>query len=452
MSSRHPSRERLKSLVQGLSPGGRDLLQHVAACSRCGEIFAQLTDHDGWHAVPGVLAWQQRSEPTEADSLQTDLETAAASGPEQDAGRVPLDDDLEALEALRELRGCGVDLSSEAERRTSWSLVECVLAESRKRRYTDPQLAERIALLALRLLSRVETQVYGDKLVMDLTARTWTYVGVARRMAGALRTSEEAFQRAWTCFHKGTGDPLEEALLLESHGILLTDQRQHEEGARCFEKAVRSFLSIGDQEAAARAMMNLAIVHHYQGQMELAIETLASATEHLQQSDDKVLKVSVHHNLITFLTEADEYEQAQSLLDRHDELYRDADPVIQMRREWVQARIHRGMGRLEEAENGFLEARESYIQAGVGYDAALISLDMATMYAEQGRFSEMRRLADEMLPIFRAQDIHREALAALAIFQQAARVEGVTLKLARELSEYLGKARNQPHLRFEASR
>lgn len=453
MTSSHPSRERLRSLVQGLSPGGRDLLRHVAACRRCGEIFAQLTDREGCESVPGVLAWQQRegAKPCEVDGEAVG-EESAANGPGSKPRIRPLDEDLEALTALRELREHGVDLGLEAEQRTSWSLVEHVLSESRKRRWGDPQGAERVALLALRLMDRVEPEVYGPKLVMDLTARTWTYVGIARRMAGSLRSAEKAFDHAWTSLKKGTGDPLEEALLLESHGVLLTDQRQHGEGIRLLDKAVHQFLTIGDQEAAARAMMNLAIHHQELGDLEHAISTLETAIGHLAGSTDKTLTVSIHHNLITFLTEAGQYEEAQELLDRHEAIYQDAIPAFLIRRQWVRARIERGMGRPNYAEELFVEARESCLESGFGYDAALVSLDLATMYAEQGRFSEMRRLADEMLPIFRSQDIHREALAALAIFQQAARVEGVTLKLARELAEYLGKARNHPHMRFEASR
>lgn len=448
MNALHPSRERIRSLVQGLSPRGRHLLRHVTACSQCGEVFAQLsesTEGGDCHAVPGVLPWQGAQATGEAAD-------GAGSPPAMDAPAVVFDADVEPLAALRELRECGVDLGSEAERRTGWSLVEHVLAESRKRRFQDPQEAEHVALLALRLMERVDESVYGRKLVMDLRARVWTYVGVARRLAARLRESEQAFEQAWSCLRQGTGDLLEEALLLESHGNLLTDQRRNEEGIRLFEKAVHRFLRIGDEEAAARAMMNLAIHHQQHGDMEPAIDTLESAVRHLRSSSDPVLTVMVHHNLISCLAEAGRHEQAQHMLARHEGLYDQAEPDIQLRRAWVQGRIDRGLGRIEEAEERFIAVREGYIAAGIGYDAALVSLDLATLYAEQGRFSEMRRLADEMLPVFRAQDIHREGLAALAIFQQAARVEGVTLKLARDLADYLDRARNQPCLRFEASR
>ena len=54
-------------------------------------------------------------------------------------------------------------------------------------------------------------------------------------------------------------------------------------------------------------------------------------------------------------------------------------------------------------------------------EAALIgqsvaSLDLAALYAAQGRTAEVRRLAEEMLPVFTSRRIHREALAALIVF------------------------------------
>ena len=41
----------------------------------------------------------------------------------------------------------------------------------------------------------------------------------------------------------------------------------------------------------------------------------------------------------------------------------------------------------------------------VGYVFALVSLDLAAVYAEQGRSADMKRLAEEMLPIFSSRDV-----------------------------------------------
>jgi hypothetical protein len=87
------------------------------------------------------------------------------------------------------------------------------------------------------------------------------------------------------------------------------------------------------------------------------------------------------------------------------------------------------------------ELRGELIGRELGYDAALLSLDLAHVYTEQGRSAEMRRLAEEILPIFQSRDVQREILAALLVFQKAARMEKVTLDLVKELSDYLARCR-----------
>jgi hypothetical protein len=108
-----------------------------------------------------------------------------------------------------------------------------------------------------------------------------------------------------------------------------------------------------------------------------------------------------------------------------------------------------GKQEADRAEEAFQEVRHALIEQGIGYDAALVSLELAALYARQGRTAEMKELAGEMLPIFQAADVHREALAALAVFQQAAvREETATLELVEEVAAFLDRARHDPGLRF----
>jgi hypothetical protein len=59
-------------------------------------------------------------------------------------------------------------------------------------------------------------------------------------------------------------------------------------------------------------------------------------------------------------------------------------------------------------------------------------------------------LAREMIPIFESEDIHREALAALEVFRQAALRERASAKLVDRVARYLEAARKNPDLKFEA--
>ena len=92
---------------------------------------------------------------------------------------------------------------------------------------------------------------------------------------------------------------------------------------------------------------------------------------------------------------------------------------------------------------------DNFTAREIAYDAALASLELAILYLEDGRTAEVRTLARQMLWIFRAQGVHREALVALKLFCEAAEREQATADLARRVADYLERARNNPHLRFE---
>jgi hypothetical protein len=100
------------------------------------------------------------------------------------------------------------------------------------------------------------------------------------------------------------------------------------------------------------------------------------------------------------------------------------------------------------AESLYASVRESLLEDEMAYDAALASLDLALVYAKQGRTAELKRVAEEIVPVFESQDVHREAATALMLFQDAVRTEHVTLRYLVELSRYLERARHDPTLAF----
>lgn len=94
-------------------------------------------------------------------------------------------------------------------------------------------------------------------------------------------------------------------------------------------------------------------------------------------------------------------------------------------------------------------ARAAFVSRGLAYDAALVSLELATVRLERGETRAVRALMQEMAPVFRSKKIHREAQAALQHFRAAVERETATLELARRLVRYLYLARQDPSLRFE---
>ena len=163
------------------------------------------------------------------------------------------------------------------------------------------------------------------------------------------------------------------------------------------------------------------------------------------------LLVSARHNLIGFLNESGRHEEAMRTLEETRSLYftlGEQTHLIRLR--WLEGRIARDLGHLNQAEAALREARDGFIERGIGFDAARVSLDLATVYLQQGRTADLKRLAVEMVPIFESRDVHQEALAALLLFLKAADAEEVTLDLLEQISSYLQLARSNPELRFHA--
>ncbi len=79
----------------------------------------------------------------------------------------------------------------------------------------------------------------------------------------------------------------------------------------------------------------------------------------------------------------------------------------------------------------------------MGYDAALVSLDLALLFAQEGCHEDLKRLASELMPIFEARDVHREAIVALLMFRQACEEERVTVDLVRQFAAYLRRERRE---------
>jgi hypothetical protein len=79
----------------------------------------------------------------------------------------------------------------------------------------------------------------------------------------------------------------------------------------------------------------------------------------------------------------------------------------------------------------------------------VVSLDLAGLYVAEGRGTEARSLAGEILPIFQSRDLRRETIAAIIALQQASRREPTGAQLLTEIRAHLEQVRRDPRLRFE---
>lgn len=329
----------------------------------------------------------------------------------------------------------------------SATLIRLLLGESRKRVQEDPDEALHLASLARRV-AQCNPQMPQS---FDFIALATAHMANACRAGNDRRQADEHFGHArYVITHHGVTDPEILARVDKLEGSLRMDQRQLQRAEELLARSAMLYRLSGDKVETARVLVTLGGLYLFRDEIAAAIETTTAALRGLQSLSEPRLYLCARFNLARCLAEDGQYQEATDLLTADADLYREfPEPWTQLRLAWLQGKIAAGLGRSEEAETIFLEVRDGFVAQGNGYDAAMVSIeDLALLYLREGRVADVKRLAEEIHPIFQAQDVHREAIAALRLFQDAARQDQLTVKALREYVRYLKDARTDPALKF----
>jgi transcriptional regulator with XRE-family HTH domain len=314
----------------------------------------------------------------------------------------------------------------------SFALAVKVCLASLRAAPNDAREALDLADLALSITGRVPVE-------HDLRSRAqgycWAHVGNARRVANDLDGADEAFTRAWDFWSAGAeaGSKLfPEWRLLSLEASLRRAQRRLPEALELLNRARAACTS--SPNTAARILLQKETVLDLMGDIEGALGVLVEATPLVEASGNLHLLFSLHFNKAVDLCHLKRYAEAAALLPRVRELaIEQANELDLLRFAWLTARVAAGQGRVAEAVAGLEQVCEEFTARELPYDAALASLDLAVLWLKDQRAAEVKQLAVAMGWIFKTKGIHREALAALRLFHEAALQETATEELARRV-------------------
>lgn len=323
-----------------------------------------------------------------------------------------------------------------------WALTQLFLKKSREAIFNNPVRAIELVHLALSAVRHLSV-AYDPNWVMDLHARCYAYLGNARRVLGELRSAGDAFLQAEAfLLQSGTGNLEIRAEIFGLESSLCRAQRHFPEALEFIDRALSIYRKLSDPHGVAKAILKKAQLLSEAGELDQAIELLKTSTGEIDPSLEPGLFAYARYNLLSGLALAERFEEAQALLPEVRDLFeRTAQPLDLIRLRWAEGLIGLGLGRLGPAEAAFREVRREFLAREMGYDAALVSLDLARLFAQEGCVDDLKRLAAELMPIFESRDVHREAIVTLLLFQRACEEERVTVDLVRKFATSLRRER-----------
>lgn len=337
-------------------------------------------------------------------------------------------------------------LIREAQAFQNWALCERLCLESKQQASNNPALAVQLGTLATQVAERVPGE---ERPRYRLRGYASALVANALRVQGDLKSAEEQFAEAEALWQAGEGCVVNlfESRLLDLKASLRRSQRRLPEALELLDRAL-----VADERGSytGHLLIKRAKTLEEMGEFETAIAVLKEAAPFVDSESDPRLFLCLKHNLADYLSKTQQYTEAESLLPEVKAIcYRLGNELDMIRLRWVEGRIADGLGMTDQGIDILAQVRGEFASRSMHYDTALISLELAIIFAREARPDPVKALARHMTPIFQAQGVHREALAALALFRQAAESDNVTADLARRLLEYLHRARHDPKLRFE---
>lgn len=329
--------------------------------------------------------------------------------------------------------------------------VRALIEAGRSLRSHDVHATLRFARLARFAADRLDPKELGAKPVADLRGLAWAELANAHRICDDLPRASQAMNRAVYWSNRGSRSSLLLARVADLLASLLSAQRRFDEAVALLRLVHRTHALEGRRHLAGRALISIGHFTAAGGEAGTAIMLLHDGLELLDHARDPVLVAKTLQSLIWFLVDLGRFRAARRLLwSSRIVLEENPNALDRLRVRWLEGRIYAGLCDFARAEAALLETRAGFAQREQVYPAALAGLDLATLWARQGRFEEVRLLAQEMIVTFRALRIAREAIVTLLILQRACVGDGgQLLEIIEMVVTFLNDLERQPARRKE---
>jgi tetratricopeptide (TPR) repeat protein len=301
-----------------------------------------------------------------------------------------------------------------------WGFYRALLDAAQWLGWSNPREAVAIVTLAVAVAGKLDPEtVGGEDAAVDLEAMAWARLGNARRLASDLPGAREALNEAWRLQEEGSGNPLLKAQIIGLDASYVAAMGEFETALSVLEEALAIYRSAGDLHQEGRVLLKMAAAIGYV-EPARALRHVREALNLINTTKEPRLELCGQHDLAYFSVDAGRPEEALEILDRTRPLYKQfPDDWAQLRLHWLEGRIARGLEHFDEAAATLRGVWRACTEKGLVYDALLVAIELAETYVASGKYLRAATFAAEVYPLLAERSLHRHALAAWLVLEQA---------------------------------
>ncbi|MFY9819980.1 MAG: tetratricopeptide repeat protein [Thermoanaerobaculia bacterium] len=253
----------------------------------------------------------------------------------------------------------------------------------------------------------------------DLRAAAWADLGNIKRLASDFEGSRRAFNEAWRISEEGTGEPVEAAYILSLESAYMRDMGEFETAEAALEEALELYERVGDRHQQGRTLLKMGNAIGY-ANPERALSHIRRGLALVDAGKEPRLDLCAQHDFALFLNDSGRPEEALAVLDRVRPLYKQfPDEWTQLRLHWLEGRIARNLGELEEAEDIYKQLWEELQARDLRHELVLLSIDLAELLVFKGEPKRAADLVEQCYPVMKSWGLHSYALAAWLVFRDS---------------------------------
>jgi tetratricopeptide (TPR) repeat protein len=320
-----------------------------------------------------------------------------------------------------------------------WAFCERLCDESAELAESNPDGAEELAALAVTLAPKVPGE---DALVCGLQEYAWSHLGNACRARGDLAGAEEAFRRAEGFFAGAMAgiwpNVLRRYRLAPLTSRFARDQGKLTEAMEKLDFALRlATVATDGGEGQAILLLEKGRLHRRFGHTEAAVRELARADEIASRISHPRLALRIAIELGAALCDAGRPGEVRKLSANLRKVAEGLE-LERFRLLCLDGRVAAGLGRLKEAEEVLGRDPGEFPGRAIA-DLALLSLEVATLHARDGRTAELRSLAESMSRLAGGPGLNREAAAVLKLCCRLAAQDKLSADRATQFARDLAR-------------